>query len=114
MQILQKPRNRKQLFGEAETVLDETFIKGVVDLGRQLLAVDAPMHADLEQLLLTDGARQEDLWGINLYRDDTDWPDGVEFDSIINIRPRQQNHSRDVEDTKTQAEIIAVVKKWLI
>ena len=37
----------------------------VVD--RELMAVDAELHADLESLLLEDGSQQKLLWGINLY-----------------------------------------------
>ncbi len=34
----------------------------------------------------------------------------VEFDSMINIRPRQNNRSRGVEDASVRDKIIAVVQ----
>ena len=57
------------------------MVKGVVDIERELLALDADLHADLEALLLEDGSKQNDLWGINLYPDDDE--DFIEFDSLI-------------------------------
>lgn len=43
------------------------FVKAVVDVDRCLLAVDAELHSDLEALLLENGSKQKNLWGINLY-----------------------------------------------
>ena len=89
------------------------MVKADVDLGRELMIVDGDLHADMERVLLEDGAHQEDLWGINLYLLEDDWDKVIEFDSMINIRPRQGNRSRYVEDPKIREEIIKVVKKWL-
>lgn len=86
------------------------MVKGVVDTRRQLLALDAELHADLEALLLEKGSTQSALWGINLYPDETD--DFVEFDSLINIRPMQGNRSRGVDDPTIRNEIMEVVSKW--
>ena len=88
------------------------MVKAVVDTEKELLAIDAEMHADLEQLLLENGSRQDDLWGINLWLDE-EGDDFIEFDSIINIRPRQGNRSRDVENPETREKIRQVVAKWL-
>jgi hypothetical protein len=51
------------------------------------------------------------LWGINLYPADYQTDDFVEFDSIINIRPRQNNRSRGVEDEKIRAQIVKIVRQ---
>jgi hypothetical protein len=47
------------------------------------------------------------LWGINLYPSQYGQADWIEFDSMINIRPRQDNRSRGVEDPIAQAKIVA-------
>jgi hypothetical protein len=84
------------------------MIKGVVDLRRRLLVIDADMHADQEASLLADGSDQRDLWGINLYPqlDGDDW---LEFDSMINLRPSFGNRSRGVDDAATRAAIAALI-----
>lgn len=111
MQILNTKITKSNL-RNCQNVFDGPMVKGVVDVGRDLLAIDAPMHADLEQLLLSDGSDQDNLWGINLYFEDSD-EDLIEFDSMINIRPRQNNHSRSVENPETRAKIIEVVNEWM-
>lgn len=113
MQILKTPISKRSLAEESVNFIDEDTIKGAVDVERELLAVDSPMHYDCEQLLLENGSRQEDIWGINLYLDSNDIDDLVEFDSMINIRPAQGNRSRSVESPEIQAKIKAVVSKWL-
>jgi hypothetical protein len=86
------------------------FVKAVVDVERELLAVDAELHADLEAELLEDGSEQRHVWGINLY---PELPIGefIEFDSLINMRPSQANKSRGVEDKMTRHRILAIVGK---
>ena len=86
------------------------MVKAVVDVKRGLIAIDAELHADLEVLLLENGSEQENLWGINLWIDDSEF---IEYDSMINIRPRQNNRSRGVEDEGIQAQIRDIVDRWI-
>ena len=87
------------------------LVKAVVDVRQGVMVVDADMHADEEALLLEEGARQGDLWGINLYPDRFGGPDFIEFDSVINIRPSQGNRSRTVEDPRARAAIAEIVDR---
>ena len=113
MKILQTPLSKQELIKESTNFIDKNVIKAAVDIKKELLAVDSPMHYDCEQLLLKDGSNQIDIWGINLYLDSDNIDDLVEFDSMINIRPAQDNRSRNVENPEIQAKIKAVVAKWL-
>ena len=85
------------------------WIKAVVDVSREVMAVGGDLHADDEAALLADGSRQRDLWGINLYPGEagSDW---IEFDSMINLRPSQGNRSRGVDDEQIRARIREVVE----
>ncbi len=74
------------------------------------MAVGAELHADEEAFLLERNSRQENLWGINLYTNRA-MPEMMEFDSMINIRPRQNNRSRGVEDPEMRERIIAIVQE---
>jgi len=112
MEILGKP----VAIHELNKIAADTFgdlVKAVVDIGRALIAIDAELHSDLEALLLEDGSRQEDLWGINFYPG-LGAGEFVEFDSMINMRPSCGNQSRGVDDKKTQQKIIEVVSKWVV
>jgi len=92
----------EQVFGD--------MVKAVVDIERDKMAVGADMHSDEEALLLEDGSKQQDLWGINLYPGNAGG-DFIEFDSLINIRPSQDNRSRGVDDAVIRGKIAALVNK---
>ena len=84
------------------------MVKAVVDTNRRLLAVGGELHSDEEAALLGQGSAQADLWGINIYPDQqrSEW---IEFDSLINVRPRIGNRSRGVEDAATRQLICEIV-----
>ncbi len=84
------------------------LVKAVVDIEKGIMAVGGELHADEEALLLERGSKQENLWGINFYPERLG-DDFVEFDSMINIRPSQNNRSRGVEDPDIQRKVIMVV-----
>lgn len=114
MRILDKPISKNELIETSTNFIDEHAIKAVLDVERGLIAVDSPMHYDCEQLLLENGSNQTDLWGVNLYLDEENLDDMVEFSSMINIRPAQGNRSRGVENPAIQAKIKSLVSKWLL
>lgn len=93
---------------DSKFLMGGEMVKAVVDINKNLLAIDAELHADLEKHLLENGSNQFDLWGINLYPDDR----LIEFDSMINIRPAQDNHSRSVENKDIKSKIIEIVNDW--
>ena len=89
------------------------FVKAVVDVGRGVMTIGGELHADDEALLLQDGARQADLWGINLYPDRPS-AELIEFDSMINLRPSQGNRSRGVEDAVARQRIQEIVGRLVV
>ncbi len=84
------------------------MVKAVVDVDKGIMAIGGELHADEEAALLEAGSAQENLWGINIYPSlkGDDW---LEFDSLINIRPSQNNLSRGVENGDERKKIIAIV-----
>ena len=85
------------------------LVKAVVDVERGVLVVDADLHVDEEQYLLEEGSLQVDIWGINLHPAKYGSDGFIEFDSMVNIRPRQQNASRNVEDPEIRRLILELV-----
>lgn len=86
------------------------LVKAVVDVKKEIMVVDGAMHADEEKYLLDISSRQDDLWGINLYPELVG-DDFVEFDSIINIRPRLNNFSRNIEDRLIKEKIKKIISQ---
>ena len=94
----------EQMFGN--------MVKVVVDTDKKIMAIDGELHADEEALLLENGSKQENLWGINIYPQ-LDGEDFIEFDSMINLRPSQGKRTRGVDDEKVRKEILGIVNKLI-
>lgn len=110
--IILKEQVTIQYIDELAQNLYGDMIKAVADVDKGVIAIDAELHSDLEMLLLEDGSSQESLWGFNIYpqlKED----DYIEFDSLINIRPRQNNRSRDVENEEIRKKIIVLVNQFI-
>ncbi len=88
-----------------------SLVKADVDVAKKIVIVDMEMHADGEAKLLENGSKQEDLWGINLYPDKFGTDEFVEFDSMINLKPRQNNRTRGVDDPKIRSQIQQIVSE---
>lgn len=100
---------------ELKTIAKNRFgnlVKAVVDIEKEVMAIDASLHADEEAILLAEGSNQSHLWGINLYPD-LPPEDMIEFDSMINLRPAANNMTRGVEDVAIQKKIRDVVQKLI-
>lgn len=90
----------------------EDMIKAVVDIELKVMVVGGELHADEEAMLLERDCKQENLWGINIYTDKSG-NERIEFDSMINIRPRQNNRSRDVLDPAIREKITIIVNNLI-
>lgn len=87
----------------------QSYIKLAVDIDREILAGGGAMHADCEAVLLDDGNQQEFIWG-------ADWDPTaqlVTFESLINIRPRQNNPSMEIIDPVIREKVAGIVVKRL-
>ena len=102
--------NIKELINMAHEMYGN-LIKAVVDIENKLLVVNIEMHVDGEQFLLENGSKQKDIWGINLYPEKFGTNEFIEFDSMINIRPSQNNISRNIEDKKIRQLILDLIKE---
>jgi len=92
---------------QIQAMLEEysRMIKLAVDIRRNILAGGGEMHADCEQLLLENGSEQDDIWGANWYPTEQ----RIEFEALINIRPRLGNPSILIrgEEIRRKVELVA-------
>ena len=105
--IIHTRATRQQMEEMLQTL--DTYIKLAVDIKRGILAGGGALHADCEAVLLEDGSRQQDIWG-------ADWNPSaqqVTFESLINIRPRQNNPSMEVLDPTIRERIAGIVRPLL-
>lgn len=85
------------------------YIKLAVDIEREILAGGGEMHADCESILLQDGSKQADIWGADWYP----LTQEVGFESLINIRPRQNNRSMEIQDPAIRERVAQIVRQLL-
>jgi hypothetical protein len=87
----------------------EEMIKIVVDTRRRFLSGGGEMHADCEAVLLEDGSEQDDLWGANWYPNEQ----RIEFESLINIRPRLGNRNIVIQDENLRKQVEFITRELL-
>ena len=106
--IVRKTASPEQI-GQMSENFGGNFIKLAVDVNREILAGGGELHADCEQSLLKDGSEQIDIWGADWHPDTRT----VTFESLINIRPRQQNFGLEVQDPDLCNRIEKIVRRLL-
>lgn len=105
--IIRKPATSQQIQEMLQNL--ETYIKLAVDIERRILAGGGTMHADCEAVLLEDGSRQASIWG-------ADWnptSQEVTFESLINIRPHQNNRSMEILDPEIREQVAQITYEFL-
>lgn len=101
--------DRKATDSEVAEMLEalESYIKLAVDIEKEVIAGGGELHADCEAVLLEHGSLQENVWG-------ADWlpySKQVTFESLINLRPRQNNFSMDIQDEALRKRVSEIVEK---
>jgi hypothetical protein len=105
--LIRTPATKEQMKDMLEIL--ETYVKLAVDIERGILAGGGAMHADCEFTLLEDGSQQEFVWG-------ADWnptTQEVTFESLINIRPRQNNRSLELQDPVLRTQVEKITRTLL-
>ena len=72
----------------------ETYIKTVIDIDQEIGSAGANRHFESERLLLDQGSKQSSLWGGGIDLDTLI----IDNNSIINIRPSDDNNSNEIQD----------------
>lgn len=85
------------------------FIKIVVDIERSYLAGGGVRHYQCEQELLLDGSRQRDVWGA----DWSPYTQEIVFESIINIRPSQNNRTMIIQSPQIREQVKQITQQLL-
>ncbi len=92
-------------------VLDSfgSFVKIVVDTKKEIISANCELHVDCAEELMTNGSLYADLWGANVYPKDKK----IDFISLMNIRPADNNRSMDIENPLIRKKVEDIIKKLL-
>lgn len=85
------------------------YIKVVVDIEKGILVAGGKRHVDGEKMLLDGGSRQSDLWGGGLDLQTNE----IDYDSMINIRPNDNNPGREVLSLDIRKNLDKIIRKLL-
>ena len=108
IQIVRDKISKKELEELAKEFYVE-MVKGVVDIERGIIALGGEWHMDANEVLIKDGSLQPNLWGFNVYVGDK----RVEYVSLINIRPAQNNRTLEVEDSLIRQKMYAIINSLI-
>lgn len=84
----------------------DSYIKTVIDLDKKICIAGMDRHYEGEQMLLSDGSKQSNLWGGGLDLETKI----IDFNSFINIRPNDNNPSNDILDQGLRAKYEELTK----
>ena len=103
--LIQAHATKEQIEEMLETL--GSYIKLAVDIERGILAGGGEYHADCEAVLLENGSKQVDIWGADWYP----LTQEVGYESLINIRPRQNNRSMEIQDPVIREQVAQIIQK---
>ena len=73
--------------------LFDVYIKTVIDIERKICCAGVDRHFEGEQLLLSDGSKQSNIWGGGIDVESKE----IDFNSFINIRPQDNNSKNEIQ-----------------
>jgi len=88
------------------------MIKAAVDIEKEIIALGGEFHSDANEALIEQGSNQRNIWGINIYpaKNKEEW---IEFVSLINIRPADNNFDMEVQDKEIREKIKQILNKLI-
>ena len=87
----------------------DVYIKTVIDIEKKLCSAGCDRHFESEKILLDGGSKQSNLWGGGLDLETGE----IDYNSMINLRPSQDNPSRDILSKDVREKFDSVVTKIL-
>ncbi len=105
--LIQDRATKEQIEEMLETL--GSYIKLAVDIKKEVLAGGGEYHADCEAVLLENTSKQVDIWGADWYP----LTQEIGYESLINIRPRQNNRSMEIQDPVIRGKVGQIIKKLL-
>lgn len=87
--------------------IQSPFTKAVIDIEKEILSIGCEFHIDCAEELTENGSQNKDLWGFNIYPDFH-----LDFVSLINIRPADNNRSMEIQNQEIREKIEKIFKKF--
>jgi hypothetical protein len=105
--VLSQKATEKQ-FKKAREVYKD-YIKVVIDIEKNIMAVGGEYHIDCEEVLIKSGSRQENLYGGG-YRISTK---ETEYMALSNYKPALSRLTYEISDPKIRNKLEQLIKKYI-
>lgn len=105
--ILTNKATKEQINQAAEIYKD--YIKTVIDIDRNILAIGGEYHIDCEEVLLKTGSNQQNLYGGG-YRLSTK---EVEYMAMSNYKPHLNKYTYEISDPLVREKLHKLTKEFL-
>ena len=89
------------------------MVKMVIDIKKNIIMIDAPMHADMATYLTQNGSEFNDLWGIRIFPNASGNEYSIKFISMINDKSTL-NNSQYIKDKNIKNIILDILKAAII
>lgn len=86
--------------------LFDVYIKTVIDVRKKICSAGCDRHFDSEKILLDLGSSQKNLWGGGIDLETKI----IDCNSVINIRPNQNNTSNEIQDAAIRNQFEKLTK----
>lgn len=86
----------------------EVYIKTVIDIERKVCSAGMDRHFEGEKELIKQGSKQSDIWGGGIDLETKE----IDFNSFINIRPKDNNTKNDIQSEKIKAKYKALTEEF--
>lgn len=87
----------------------EDYIKTVIDIEKNILAVGGEYHIDCEEVLIRKGSKQENLYGGG-YRVSTK---EIEYMAMSNYKPALNKHTYEIMDQEVRKKLEKLTREYL-
>jgi len=84
----------------------EVYIKTVIDIENKTCCAGMHMHYEGEQILLERNSDQSNIWGGGIDLETCE----VDFNSLINIRPNDNNNRNEIQDPEVKQKYNSLTK----
>jgi len=107
MELIIKPLTKMEFDALAARYGD--YFKVTVDIERQVLVAGCSLHADGEEILLKEGSKNDNIWGGGIRVETLK----IDNTAVLNFRPRLNNDSMEIQDSKRKEKFLAVVNRLM-
>lgn len=102
-----KPYTKEEI-KKLQEVFD-SYIKTVIDIKKKICSAGCDRHFESEKILIEQGSEQADVWGGGIDIETKE----IDFNSFINIRPRNNNTTNEILDKKLRKRFENLTKYFL-